>query len=132
MSKRLTELEKAEVITDFTAGKTKTEIAKKFSVSITAISKILGNTKSLEKVKKSSKSSKELRREIINKATNSLYAKDFNELPPEVLLKIIERLSLLEPEEKGKEANVPTVVFEFRDVSAKANGKQEDNSSGDI
>ena len=96
MSKRLTEKEKVEVITDFTAGKTKTAIAKKFNVSITAISKILGNTKSLEKVKNSSKSSKELRREIINKATNSLYAKDFNELHPEVLLKIIERLSLLE------------------------------------
>lgn len=124
---KLTEQQKVEVITDFTAGKSKTSIAKKFNVSITAISKILGNTKSLEKVKKSSKSSKELRREIICKATNSLYTKNFDELPPDVLLKIIERLSLLEPEEQGKGAVVPTVVFEFKDMTAKENGKQEDN-----
>ncbi len=116
MSKRLTDIEKAQIITDFTAGKTRTEIAKKFSVSITAISKILGNTKSLEKVEKNSKSSKELRKEIINKATKALYAKDFEELSPDVLLKIIERLSLLEPS-NNEEDNEIKVTLEVKDVS---------------
>ncbi len=119
MSKRLTDIEKAEVVTDFIAGKTKTEIAKKFSVSVTAISKILGNVESLKEVKKSSKSSKEIRRDIIRKATNSLYLKNFDELSPETLLKIIEKLSLLEPEEKEEGQKRTTLTFEFIDTSIK-------------
>ena len=38
--KRLTDKEKAEVITDYASGKGKTEIAQKFKLSVTAISKI--------------------------------------------------------------------------------------------
>jgi len=48
---RLTDKQKAEVITDFTAGKTKTDIAQKFNISITAVSKILN-----EFIKKARKS----------------------------------------------------------------------------
>ena len=103
---RLTDRQKAEVITDFTAGKTKTEIAKKFNISITAVSKILGDIKSLESVKKLSKSSAELRKDIIAKATDALYSKDFDKLPAESLLKIIERLSLLEDDNTNEELKV--------------------------
>lgn len=93
---RLTDKQKAEVITDYTAGKTKSDIARKFNISITAVSKILKNAKSLEKVKKSSKSSAEIRKDIISRAETALSEQDFNKLAPETLLKIIERLSILE------------------------------------
>ena len=93
---RLTDKQKAEVITDYTAGKTKSDIARKFNISITAVSKILKNKKSLEKVQKSSKSSAEIRKDIISRAETALSEKDFNKLAPETLLKIIERLSILE------------------------------------
>lgn len=99
---RLTDKQKAEVATDYAAGKSKTEIARKFGVSDVAISKILKKLQSSEKFGKFGQSSEtvktqsEIRREIIDKATNALYGKDYDKLPPEFLLKIIERLSLLE------------------------------------
>lgn len=113
---KLASKQKAEVITDFASGKTKSEIAKKFNVSITAISKILKNEKSLEEVQKSSKSSKELRAEIKDKATLALYEKDFDKLAPETLLKIIERLSILDPPE-NQETSRPVIEFIFKDTS---------------
>lgn len=113
---KLASKQKAEVITDFASGKTKSEIAKKFNVSITAISKILKNEKSLEEVQKSSKSSKELRTEIKEKATLALYEKDFDKLAPETLLKIIERLSILDPVE-NQCTNRPVIEFIFKDTS---------------
>ena len=45
---RLTNKDKIEVIKDYAAGKSVTEIAEKFTVSKTAISKILKNGKSLQ------------------------------------------------------------------------------------
>ena len=46
MSKRLTDKQRAEVVTDYASGKTKSEIARKFKVSPNAISKILNKFKS--------------------------------------------------------------------------------------
>ena len=46
MSKHLTDKQRAEVITDFAGGKTKSDIARKFNVSPNAISKILNKYKS--------------------------------------------------------------------------------------
>lgn len=112
---KLTDKDKAVVITDYAAGKSKSEIAKKFNVSITAVSKILKNGKSLEKVQKFSKSSAELRKDIIRKATETLYEKDFVKFAPETLLKIIERLSILEPDNEGREDI--KVVLSIEDVS---------------
>ena len=108
---RLTERQKAEVITDFAAGKSKTDISQKFKISITAVSKILNNQKSLESAKKFTKSSAELRKDIIDKATIALYGKDFEDLPSETLLKIIERLSILESNSViGSENDLKIVV----------------------
>ena len=126
---RLTDKEKAEVITDFTAGKNKSDIAKKFNISITAVSKILKNTESLEKVQKLSKSSAELRRGIIDKATYSLYGRDFDKLNAETLLKIIERLSLLEDDKITSSDNKAVVEFVFKDTSI---NEDADNNTEDI
>lgn len=52
MSKRLTDKERAEVVSDYASGKTKSEIARKFKVSPNAISKILSNFKSSKIEKK--------------------------------------------------------------------------------
>ena len=116
MSKRLTDKEKAEVVADFLAGMSKSDIAKKFQVSHTAISKILSKIESFNPNEKVSKSCKELRKEIISKATNALYVKEFDKFSPETLLKIIERLSLLEPQ-NNSEDNVVKVTLEIKDVS---------------
>lgn len=125
---RLTDKEKAEVITDFTAGKNKSDIAKKFNISITAVSKILKNVKSLENVKKLSKSSAELRKEIIDKATVSLYNKNFDSLPPETLIKVIERLSLLEDERTTDNNNKAVVEFVFKDTAIKDDEPENNNT----
>ena len=50
MSKRLTDKQRAEVVTDYASGKTKSEIARKFKVSPNAISKILSEEKNGQKV----------------------------------------------------------------------------------
>ena len=74
--RRLTDKEKAEVLTDYASGKTQEEIAKKFTISKTAISKILKTQKSLQngkKVIKDNKSQSELRKDIIETATRMLY-----------------------------------------------------------
>lgn len=121
---KLTEQERAEVVSDFASGKSKTEIARKFNLSVTAISKILSKFQSLKndekfssKPNKKFSNSKEVRKEIIEKATTALYEKDFEQLPPETLLKIIERLSILEPQEDGDGKARPVIEFVFKDTS---------------
>ena len=97
---RLTDKQKAEVIKDLAAGKSKSNIARKFNISVTAVSKILKryeSSKNSEKFNiKSSKSSAEIRKDIIERAETALAEKEFDKLAPETLLKIIERLSILE------------------------------------
>lgn len=97
---RLTQKQKSEILTEYVAGKSKSELARKFQISHTAISKILESVKSFKNGKKSL-NQRELGNAIISKATESLYLKDFNEMHPETLLKIIERLSLLYKGENG-------------------------------
>ena len=88
---RLTDKQKAEVVTDFAAGKSKTDIARKFGISDVAVSKILKKYQSSEKVRKSSESSvtqtkrdqAEIRRGIIEKATLALERKDYESLARE-------------------------------------------------
>ena len=97
---RLTDKQKAEVIKEFAAEKSKSDIARKFNISVTAVSKILKRYESLKNGEKfnikSSKSSAEIRKDIISRAETALSEQDFNKLAPETLLKIIERLSILE------------------------------------
>lgn len=123
---RLTDKQKAEVITDYTAGKTKSDISRKFNISITAVSKILKNEKSLDKVKKSSKSSAEIRKDIIKRAETALAGKEFDKLAPETLLKIIERLSILEDNKTTSSDNKVVVEFVFKDTAINEN---DDNNT---
>lgn len=97
---RLNPKQKSEILTDYVSGKSQSEIARKFKVSATTISKIL---KTAESLKNSNKSlnREQLGNSIIEKATVALYGKDFNVMHPETLLKIIERLSLLYNAENG-------------------------------
>lgn len=92
---KLTDKQKKEIITEYVSGKSQNEIAKKFQVSHTAISKILKDEKSFKNGEKSFNAT-ELRNAIIEKASNALYGSDFNKMHPETLLKIIDRLSLLQ------------------------------------
>lgn len=90
---RLTDKEKAAIVHEFAAGKNKTEIAKKFGVSDTAVSKILQkyqSSKSLESLTKFEGSSekvrkkrKEIRTEIIDSAYEALAEKNYEKLSAE-------------------------------------------------
>lgn len=91
---RLTPKQKTEILTEYVAGKSKSELARKFKVSATTISKILKNAESLKNSNKSL-NREQLGNSIIEKAVFALHGKDFNNMHPETLLKIIERLSLL-------------------------------------
>lgn len=97
---RLTQKQKSEILTDYVSGKSQSEIARKFKVSVTTISKILKTAESLKNANKSL-NREQLGNSIIEKATVALYGKDFNVMHPETLLKIIERLSLLYTAENG-------------------------------
>lgn len=127
---RLSTAQKQEIVTDFASGKSKSEIARKFNVSITAISKILNNSEVRDKFNtqlNKFKSNKEYAKEIISTAYNSLLSKNFDKLSAETLLKIIERLSLLYNNsfDDNKEETVEEVVVSFEDAS----GDGEDEST---
>lgn len=113
---RLTDKERAEVITDYASGKTQKEISKKLRVSEAAVSKILKAAKSKEngkKLSKVNKSQSELRKDIIAQATQKLYERisdEESQLAPETLLKIIERLSLLEDGKKEGAEELKIIV----------------------
>lgn len=101
---RLTDRQKTEVVTDYASGKSKTEIARKFGVSDTAISKILKNYKSSESLAKfknqtnlnlEKRDNKLIAKDIVAKAFNALDGQAFEKMHPETLLKIIERLTFL-------------------------------------
>lgn len=130
--RRLTDKERAEVSMDYASGKRKSEIAKKFKISPTAISKILEKYKSSKIGKKvqskSSKTQRELRQDIIAKATEGLYYKVTEEpenLPAETLLKIIERLSLID--NNNKDGSELKIIVEKKIVDLTA--KDGDNAS---
>lgn len=126
--KRLTDKEKAEVLTDYAAGKTQEQIAKKFNISKMAVSKTLKTAKSLQNEKKFTRTNKtqsELRQDIISTATEMLYTRvqdTDNPIAPETLLKIIERLSLLEDGKKDNTGELKIIVEkQIVDLSKKDN-----------
>lgn len=129
---RLTDKQKAEVIKEFAAGKSKSDIARKFNISVTAVSKILKSyesSKNGEKFNlKSLKSSAEIRKDIISRAETALSEKEFHKLAPETLLKIIERLSTLEENKTTDSNNKAVVEFVFKDTSLKEDEKADNNT----
>ena len=94
MSKRLTDKQRAEVVTDYASGKTKSEIARKFKVSPNAISKILNKFKSSREENKGSgevqkQDNKEIARVIYDRAMVVLHERIDTATASE-LLKIID------------------------------------------
>lgn len=133
---KLTDKDKQTIYTDFASGKSKSDIAKKFNVSITAISKILEDNKSLEKFNKSLdiKPNKEYAKSIISKAYKGLednINKNIHKLHPETLIKIIERLSLLYKNtfDDDIQDNITKVEVVFEDASIVEDIQQESNNN---
>ena len=117
MSKHLTDKQRAEVITDFAGGKTKSDIARKFNVSPNAISKILNkfkssnqNDKVQKEVQKGSKQNNhELAKQIIDKAMLSV-VKDIEKTSPMDRIKIVERLTLLYGNNENQKSALDRVI----------------------
>lgn len=117
MSKHLTDEQRAEVITDFAGGKTKSDIARKFNLSPNAISKILNKFKSSKvddkvqsKVQKNIKQNNhELARQIIDKAMLSV-VKDIERTSPMDRIKIVERLTLLYGNNENQKSALDRVI----------------------
>ena len=120
---KLTDKERAEIVTEYSVGlKSKSDLAKKFNVTVQAISKILSSAEKLKKAPKSSNSlnAVDMRREIVGKATEALYGKNFDKLAPETLLKIIERLSLLDRDTPTSDPQdeLKAIVDKIKEVTA--------------
>ncbi len=122
MSKRLTEKERAEVVSDYASGKTKSEIARKFKVSPNAISKILikfKNSKNEEEVQSGAqkKDNKEIARIIYDKAMEGLKRK-INDASATELLKIIDYYDIkYNFSDEHSDENVTGITITIEDAS---------------
>ena len=128
---KLTEKDRASIIKEYAAGKSVRELAKKFTVSPTAISKILKSVKSLQNEGKSLQKSLQPKQDnqalaqmIIDKAVAGL-VKDIEKASVKDKLQAIERLSALYGIEENKDGKIE-FVFEVRDLR-----RERDESSGD-
>jgi transposase len=128
---KLTEKDRASIIKEYAAGKSVRELAKKFTVSPTAISKILKSVKSLQNEGKSLQKSLQPKQDnqalaqmIIDKAVAGL-VKDIEKASVKDKLQAIERLSALYGIEENKDGKIE-FVFEVRDLT-----RESDESSGD-
>ena len=128
---KLTEKDRASIIKEYAAGKSVRELAKKFTVSPTAISKILKSVKSLQNEGKSLQKSLQPKQDnqalaqmIIDKAVAGL-VKDIEKASVKDKLQAIERLSALYGIEENKDGKIE-FVFEVRDLT-----RERDERSGD-
>lgn len=128
---KLTEKDRASIIKEYAAGKSVRELAKKFTVSPTAISKILKSVKSLQNEGKSLQKSLQPKQDnqalaqmIIDKGVAGL-VKDIEKASVKDKLQAIERLSALYGIEENKDGKIE-FVFEVRDLT-----RERDESSGD-
>lgn len=125
---KLTEKDRTNIIREYAAGKSVSELAKKFQVSHSAISKILKPAKSCENGEKSCKGKQDnqaLAQLIIDKAVAGLI-RDIDNAPVRDKLAAIERLSQLYHLEEQKEEQKLEFTFEIRDLT-----RREDESIGD-
>ena len=101
------------------------EIAKKFTVSPTAISKILSSAKSLQNGEKSlqKQDNAEIARQIINKAMSGLL-KEIDKAPVRDKLKAIEQLSVIYNIEEMSD-NVDEIIVEIEDASVADDGAED-------
>ena len=116
-----------EIVQLFASGMSKSEIAKRFQVSHTAISKILKAFKSFKEQEKvsnkfqkvSKQDNKELARDIYNKAMGVLKDRVDKATPTE-LLKIIEYYNLMYNfAEEGSDEKVTGITITVEDGSVK-------------
>jgi predicted DNA-binding protein YlxM (UPF0122 family) len=115
---KLTEAQKNQIRVEYAAGASNAELAKKFQVSHTAISKILKNIKSSDNTKKVS--NRERAKSIISKAYEALENNNYSKTNPETLLKIIERITAIygrEELEIEDEEQVTEILIEIEDAS---------------
>lgn len=114
---KITKQDKAEILKQYACGYSASEIAKKFKVSHTAISKILKNIKSCnngqEVSNKFQKVSKQdnhkLAKEIIDKAMSSV-VKDIEKASPMDRIKIVERLTILYGNNENQKSALDRVI----------------------
>lgn len=114
---KLTEQDKAEILKQYACGYSASEIAKKFKVSHTAISKILKGVKSCkngekvsEKFQKDLKQNNhELAKAIIDKAIAST-VRDIEKCSPMDRIKIVERLTVLYGSNENQKSALEKVV----------------------
>lgn len=112
---RLTDKERKDVVVEYRAGKSQTDIAKKLNVSVAAVSKILNKAKSknCETKVKLNKTQREMSDEIVEKATVALLKKNYDKMSPKTLVKIIERMTFVY---KDAEKTEPITAIEVRVV----------------
>lgn len=122
---KLTLKNKEEILRDYAVGMGVREIAKKFTVSPTAISKILSSAKSLQNGKKSlqKQDNAEIARQIINKAMSGLL-KEIDKAPVRDKLKAIEQLSVIYNIEEMSD-NVDEIIVEIEDASEADDGAED-------
>ena len=125
---KLTEAHKKQIQIEYAAGASTRELAEKFSVSQTAIAKLLKSKKSVQKEKKCSDeesdqqklSNRESAQNIVSKAYDALLNRDYSKVNPETLLKIIERFSAIygkEELENYETEAVTAIRIEIEDAS---------------
>ena len=127
---KLTEAQKNQIQIEYAAGASTRELAEKFSVSQTAIAKLLKSKKSVQKQKKCSDSdddsdqqklsNRESAQNIVSKAYDALLNRDYSKVNPETLLKIIERFSAIygkEELENYETDAVTSIRIEIEDAS---------------
>lgn len=130
---KLTEKDRASIIKEYAAGKSVRELAKKFTVSPTAISKILKSVKSLQNEGKSLQKSLQPKQDnqalaqmIIDKAVAGL-VKDIEKASVKDKLQAIERLSALYGIEENKDGKIE-FVFEVRDLTRENDEGRSDDT----
>lgn len=125
---KLTEAQKNQIRIEYAAGATASELGRKFQVSHTAINKVL---KSFVKDKETAETSevststpkvsnRDHAKDIVANAYKALSEYDCKKLPPDFLLKLIERMSAIygvDELEKVETEKVEGIVIEIEDAS---------------
>lgn len=114
---------KKEIVRLFASGMSKSEIAKRFQVSHTAISKILNNEKSFNESEKVSKQdNKKLANTIIDKAMMQAL-KNIDKVSPLDCIRIVERLSILWGNNDNEKSKLELVVESLNHITDAVSNK---------
>lgn len=125
---KLSDKDRITVLKDYAAGKSAREIARKFDVSATAISKILNKAKSLHDEKESlqkftKQNNAEIAQIVIDDAMNLLKMK-VKSASVSDLIKVIERLTVLYKDNSNEMSALDKIVISLNKL---AEVKNNDN-----